>query len=280
MLAATTTCHTTAARPITSHPFPSGSSAPVASATTPPTADATAADLRGALRPVLTVTPADQTSGFADHYGSHTLATLPLARTLVTGFSVDRAASFISADEEPAPRQVPEFVPHDPYLLNHSDLDALDISIRQAWNLAAYNFITACRTDDNLRFWLRPAREYFASLLPAELVSESTSFAEVTGVQVAGIGGFATSWLAHPRAFAVLDEHLRGYLDTEQVVYLAPDRHTLVALPECGQSMAYTLAQWVGQHSAAAGSTTGAAADRLVDFPLVWANGFPREYLC
>ena len=103
MLAATTTCHTTTARPISSHPFPSGSSAPLASATAPPTADATAADLRGALRPVLTVTPADQTSGFADHYGSHTLATLPLARTLVTGFSVDRAASFISADEEPAP---------------------------------------------------------------------------------------------------------------------------------------------------------------------------------
>lgn len=73
-----------------------------------------------------------------------------------------------------------------------ADLGRAGLSIRTAWDLSAANLLGLARDDGGMRFWLRP-------------------LGDVPGApwfELAVDGAPATSWLAHPRTFTVLNDYL------------------------------------------------------------------------
>lgn len=217
----------------------------------------TAANL---LRPALIVT-ASRTSAshLCDNEGS--VASLALSHSLSVGFTAHTADGPNSSGSA---------------LLHHRDLDALGLTIRQAWTQAAKNLCERSRISHRITFWQRPAIALGAR---SHLRSENGGDSALNkAVQVASPGGLATSWLCHPRTFTILNGHLQIQLETPRVVYCMPSPEILIVAPDTGHADAYRLAQWAVE---VAGShrEKGAVPDTLVYFPLVWADGFPREYL-
>ncbi len=115
------------------------------------------------------------------------------------------------------------------------------LGVRQAWDEAAQQLIAAAQTIHGTRFWTRPVHG--------------------GGLQVRTDAAPASGWLAHPRPFRLLNEHLSALLSTPQPVYLLPDNHTLLAFPDLPPP-------------------PDSPAERrswLSPRPLVWQRGFPAE---
>lgn len=84
----------------------------------------------------------------------------------------------------------------------------MGLSIRGAWDEAADNLLRLARTAEGLRVWLRPVTDSW--------------------FEVAVDGAAASSWLAHPKTFTVLNNHL-GEILRAPVYYRVPgvQAHTL-----------------------------------------------------
>lgn len=111
--------------------------------------------------------------------------------------------------------------------VSYRGLGELDLSAHQAWELAARNLIARAQTPQGIRVLTRP----YAG-----------------GLQVAMPGAPASSWLAHPRTFTILDEHLRNLIG-EPVVWWAASPQKLVAVRRAaveqqGFASEDTLAEW------------------------------------
>ncbi|AIT61428.1 hypothetical protein [Corynebacterium doosanense] len=74
-----------------------------------------------------------------------------------------------------------------------ADLGRAGLSIRAAWDQSATNLLLLARAQPGMRFWLRA--------LPAAPGQRPWN-------ELAVDGAAATSWLAHPRTFTVLNEYL------------------------------------------------------------------------
>lgn len=74
-----------------------------------------------------------------------------------------------------------------------ADLGRAGLSIRAAWDQSAENLLRLARGDAGVRFWLRPLTG----------TGEESRWHEL-----AVDGAAATSWLAHPRTFTVLNNYL------------------------------------------------------------------------
>ncbi|MFC6145470.1 hypothetical protein [Corynebacterium nasicanis] len=155
--------------------------------------------------------------GLSDDGFSDTIAYIALSRELCATFTCDGAD------------------------VSYRGLGDLDLSAHRAWDLAAANLMARAQTPEGIRVRTRPAQ---ILLGPG-----------AEGLQVALPGAPASAWLAHPRPFAVLDEHLRGLLG-ESVAWWALASGTVVAVPEGGVEK----------------QAPGAA---LVSTPLVRRHGFP-----
>lgn len=81
----------------------------------------------------------------------------------------------------------------DGRLQTPADLGRAGLSIRAAWDQSAANLLRLARAQPGMRFWLRA--------LPAAPGEHPWS-------ELAVDGAAATSWLAHPRTFTVLNEYL------------------------------------------------------------------------
>lgn len=115
------------------------------------------------------------------------------------------------------------------------------LRIRQAWDESARQLIAAAQTVHGTRFWTRPVSD--------------------AGLEVRSDAAPVSAWLAHPRPFQLLNEHLKKLLDTPQPVYLLPDADTLLAFPDfpVGYDPVVPRARW------------------LSPSPLIWQRGFPTE---
>lgn len=99
--------------------------------------------------------------------------------------------------------------------VSYRGLGDLDLSAHRAWDRAAANLIASAQTAEGIQVRTRPAE---ILLGPG-----------VKGLQVALPGAPVSAWLAHPRTFAVLDEHLATLLG-EPVAWLVLTESTLVAV--------------------------------------------------
>lgn len=135
-------------------------------------------------------------------------------------------------------------------------LDDMGLTVRQAWDSAALNLQRRALTEQGLRFFTRPAELGF---MGAE-----------AGLEVRAHRCTISSWLAHPQAFVILDNHLQRLSQARSIRYLVPDAHTLYALfnvsPHRATELAWRAAELRPRHRAP-----------LSMQPLVLANGFPLE---
>ena len=135
-------------------------------------------------------------------------------------------------------------------------LDDLGLTTRQAWDTAALNLQRRALTQQGLRFFTRPAEQ---SLSGAE-----------GSLEVRVHRCTVSSWLAHPQAFVILDNHLKRLSQATSITYLVPDAHTLYALlnvsPQRATELACRAAELRPRHR-----------PPLSLQPLVLANGFPLE---
>ncbi|RSZ62111.1 hypothetical protein EAH68_10375 [Corynebacterium hylobatis] len=123
--------------------------------------------------------------GLSDDGFCDTVATIALSREL--------CATFVCGNSD----------------VSYRGLGELDLSARQAWELAARNLITRARTPEGIRVLSRPHAD---------------------GLQVAMPGAPAESWLAHPHTFTILDRHLAELLGGP-VAWWWPAAGRLVAVP-------------------------------------------------
>lgn len=137
-------------------------------------------------------------------------------------------------------------------------LDELGVSIQHAWDFAAINLAEASRSEYGTQFWMRPASAVLGPGCP-------------DGVQVATSRYPISSWLAHPRAFLLLDDHLRTVLAAQRLVYLVPDPATVIALAGIGHQEATAWAQ-------RAQETRPRHRVQLSSVPLLLVQGFPQDY--
>ena len=135
-------------------------------------------------------------------------------------------------------------------------VDDMGLTVRQAWDAAALNLQRRALTQQGLRFFTRPA----------ELGLGRTE----KGLEVRVHRCAVSSWLAHPQAFVILDNHLQRLSQARNITYLVPDAHTLYALlnicPQRATELAYRAAELRPRHR-----------PPLSLQPLVLANGFPLE---
>ncbi|MDO5668865.1 MAG: hypothetical protein Q4G50_02555 [Corynebacterium sp.] len=82
--------------------------------------------------------------------------------------------------------------------ISYRGLSELHLSAHGAWELSASNLIERARTPEGINVRTRPAHHLLG--------------AGAAGLQVALPGAPATSWLAHPRTFRILDDHLAELL--------------------------------------------------------------------
>lgn len=101
--------------------------------------------------------------------------------------------------------------------VSYRGLGELDLSAHRAWDRAADNLIARAHTAEGVCVRTRPASALLGPRTP--------------GLQVAPHGSPASSWLAHPHSFTLLDDHLTRLLG-EPVVWLPLTATTLVAVPD------------------------------------------------
>lgn len=148
--------------------------------------------------------PADWRSsrGLSDDGFCDTVAAISLSR--------DLCATFVCGDRD----------------VSYRGLGELDLSARQAWELAARNLIARARTPEGIRVLTRRRAE---------------------GLQVAMPGAPADSWLAHPHTFTILNGHLTELLGGP-VVWWWPAAGKLVAVRRADVEKlgagAGTLVEW------------------------------------
>jgi hypothetical protein len=126
--------------------------------------------------------------GLSDDGFCDTVATISLSRELCT--------AFVCGDRD----------------VSYRGLGELDLSARQAWQLAADNLLARAQTPEGIRVLTR---------------------AHADGLQVAMPGAPASSWLAHPHTFTILDGHLTELLG-EPVAWWLPAAGTVVAVRRAG----------------------------------------------
>lgn len=136
--------------------------------------------------------------------------------------------------------------------LQRAELDRLGMTLQQAWNIGASNTLRRSCTTSGIRFWTRPSSFALGPEAPR-------------GLEVRCQGPIG-AWLAHPRPFATLDQHLRQLTGAARMIYLLPTNHRLVALHLISDAEAYHWARVFAGESA-----------ETADFPLVWSHGFPQE---
>lgn len=131
--------------------------------------------------------------GLSDDGFSDTVAAITLSR--------DLCATFVCGDVD----------------VSYRGLGELDLSAHRAWELAAHNLVARAQTPRGVRVHTRPATAVLGPGAP--------------GLQVALPGAPATSWLAHPHPFAILDAHLATRL-AGPVAWLTLPGTELVAVRE------------------------------------------------
>ena len=134
--------------------------------------------------------------------------------------------------------------------ISQRGLDSLGLSIQAAWDLAALNLERAARTPAGLEFSTRCVTARFGSRIPA-------------GVEIKVRGADAQAWLAHPQTFTILHRHLLRILRAQQLVYLLPDAHSLLAFIDLPARALSSLAE---------------SLPSPCPYPLLWAHGFPQEF--
>ena len=140
--------------------------------------------------------------------------------------------------------------------ISRRSLDDMGLTVRRAWDAAAINLQRRALTDQGLRFFTRPA-DHSLQNAPGCL-------------EVRAHRSLASSWLAHPQTFTLLDNHLLRITHGQQITYLAPDAHTLYALVDVSVQQATELA-------CRANELRPRHRPTLSLQPLVLANGFPVE---
>ena len=134
--------------------------------------------------------------------------------------------------------------------ISQRGLDSLGLSIQAAWDLAALNLERAARTPAGLEFSTRSVSARFGPRLPA-------------GVEIKVRGADAQAWLAHPQTFTILHHHLVRILRAQQLIYLLPDSHSLLAFIDVPAKALMGFA---------------ASLPSPCPYPLLWAHGFPQEF--
>ena len=132
--------------------------------------------------------------------------------------------------------------------LSHRALDALGLTLQQAWNIAAHNVASAALMTKGFHFKYRP----FGPGLEIQALED------------------ASAWLAHPFTFRILYGHAQELLDCAEPIFIAP-AHGNVIIADAHEVDGWAL---FGQATAAFGIHAPIAATE----PLLWANGFPRPY--
>lgn len=135
--------------------------------------------------------------------------------------------------------------------VSYRGLGELDLSAQQAWDTAAHNLINRAYSAEGIQFRTRAASLILSTGAP--------------GIQVATQRSNATDWLAHPRTFTILDNHLSQLLG-EELTYLLPTSAILLALPsrDCDND------EWVRQAASLA-----PPGQELLTAPIKWGHGFP-----
>lgn len=155
--------------------------------------------------------------------------------------------------------------------LSYRALAELGLSTRQAWDLAADNLVVAARSPQGTRFYLRDA------IHTTQIRSTDRSV-----IQVKAPGAPITAWLAHPRTFTLLNNHLEELLGPD-LIYLAPLSDLLIVLP-AGDKARADLEKWAatataGENPIAALSTDNSAdgpgGEKITSTPLSYRLGFP-----
>lgn len=142
--------------------------------------------------------------------------------------------------------------------LSYRGLAELGLSTRQAWDLAADNLVVAARTPQGTRFHIRDAAR-----IPQITTQVTSRLPENSALQVRTPGAPVTAWLAHPRTFTILNNHLEDLLGPE-LIYLAPTVDLLLALPTHDRART-VLERWSAQ-------TPG---EQIATAALRYSAGFP-----
>lgn len=109
--------------------------------------------------------------------------------------------------------------------LSYRALAEVGLSIRQAWDQGATNLIQSATTLEGVRIDLRTADFLTGIKLP----KNRSKTLQGTALEIRIPGAPVTSWLAHPRTFTLLNNHMELRLGSHPR-YLVPTANTLIAL--------------------------------------------------
>ena len=146
---------------------------------------------------------------------------------------------------------------HGNATISYRALAELELTTRQAWDQAAHNLIGRASTPEGIRFDIRSA--------------QATTRISAPALEVRVPGAPITAWLAHPRTFHILNQHLELRLG-ENIFYLAPTTNTLIAIP-AGHPRILDFQKWATSVSPRGGE------QGIVDKLLVYRHGFPAPFV-
>ncbi len=151
--------------------------------------------------------------------------------------------------------------------LSHRAVAELGLSTRQAWDLAADNLVVAARSPQGTRFYLRDAHQ----------ITQIRN-ADRSAVQVKVPGAPITAWLAHPRTFTILNNHLEELLGPN-LIYLAPLSDLLLVLPASSkkrtQLEAWATTAFAGETPWELSGKGCVGGEQILSSPLIYRLGFP-----
>lgn len=142
----------------------------------------------------------------------------------------------------------------DGAILSHAAVARLDLSMMQAWDLAAQHLLDGAQSEQGIRVHFR--------VLP--------QFPEALELKIPG--GEATAWLAHPQTFSILNRHFSAQLGRE-ISFLAPTSSTLIVAPRVATRVGQPLFRWFSSQE------TRFPGRDITRLPIIYSAGFPKLLL-